>query len=176
MRALAFAFVTLATVASSAVGARGAPSFVIYGDTSIGGFGVYKDHGRLSQAIAVFGEPETVRQRRVGSLRTCVARWPALGLSASFFPYAKTCVPERSCFNEAIVTGPRSRTAKGLTIGDSRRRVYQLYPRARVRGASRALLVRPGLDGTFDAVSAKLVNRRVAALRVSASSCEGFFP
>jgi hypothetical protein len=94
----------------------------------------------------------------------------------SFFAYGKTCVPERSCLYEAIATRSVWRTAKGLRIGDSRRRLYQLYPRAKARSAWRSLLIRAAYEGTFWAVEARLVNRRVTALRVNTLSCEGFSP
>lgn len=162
--------------APPAMSVRVAPSFVIVGNTSIGGFRPYKMNGRLSQAIVVFGEPTTIRRRTIDTIRACVAGWRELGLSMSFFHYARSCVPERSCFYEAIATGHRWRTAKGLRIGDSRRHLYQLYPKAQARGQWRTLLIRPGLEGTYPALSAKLINRRVAALRVEAGSCEAFFP
>ena len=165
-----------ASTTTPTAGGRAAQSFVIVGDTSIGGFHPYRMNGRLSQAIRVFGKPTTIRRRTIDTIRACVANWRGLGLSMSFFPYARTCVPERSCFYEAIATGRRWRTAKGLRIGDSRRRLYQLYPKAKARGQWRALLIRPGLEGTYWALSAQLAHVRVAALRVEAGSCEAFFP
>ena len=153
-----------------------APSFVIVGNTSIGGFHPYKMNGRLSQAIAVFGQPSTIRRRTIDGISACVANWPEIGLSMSFFPYARTCLPRGSCFNWAIVTGRRWRTAKGLTLTDSRWRLYQLYPKATARGQWRVLLIRPGLEGTYSALSAKLIRLRVAAFKVEAGSCEAFAP
>lgn len=173
---LAIALLVTPAAAPTTTSVRAVPTFVIVGNTSIGGFRPYKMNGRLSQAIAVFGEPTTIRRRAIDTISACVLGWPGLGLSMSFFPYARTCVPERSCFYEAIATGRRWRTAKGLRIGDTRRRLDQLYPRAQAREQWRALLIRPGLEGTYWALSAKLIRLRVAAFRVEAGSCEAFFP
>jgi hypothetical protein len=173
---LAVTLLITPAAAPTAVSVRAASSFVIVGNTSIGGFRPYRMNGRLSQAIAMFGEPTTIRRRTIDTIHACVAGWPELGLSMSFFPYARTCVPERSCFYEAIATGRRWRTAKGLRIGDTRRSLYQLYPKAKARGQWRALLIRPGLEGTYSALSAKLIRIRVGAFRVEAASCEAFFP
>jgi hypothetical protein len=62
---LGAALVVAITACASAEG--GQVSHVIQGDTAIGPFHVYADHGHLSQAIAVFGEPATLSQ--TGELR-----------------------------------------------------------------------------------------------------------
>jgi hypothetical protein len=173
---LAIALLAAEAAAAAPVHSRATPSFVIVGNRSIGGFHPYKMNGRLSQAIAVFGQPSTIRRRTIDGISACIANWPEIGLSMSFFPYARTCLPRRSCFNRAIVTLRRWRTAKGLRLTDSRRRLYQLYPKATARGQWRVLLMRPGLEGTYSALSAKLIRLRVAAFRVEAGSCEAFFP
>jgi len=95
-----------------------------------------------------------------------------------FAPYRPTCQPETSCFETAIMTGSRWRTEKGLRIGNPRQRLYALYPRVSGSGAWRELYAAPSIEPglTFPGLEAKLVNRRVAAFRVNANSCEGFNP
>jgi hypothetical protein len=46
---------------------KAAADIVIYGDLSIGGFRPYEKNGRLSQAIAVFGEPVVRLGRDAGA-------------------------------------------------------------------------------------------------------------
>lgn len=95
-------------------------------------------------------------------------------MTLRFNPYKPGCVPESSCFHEATLTGKGWRTAKGLRVGDTRQRLYQLYPRLKARGLWRTLLTRPGLENTYPALEAKLVALRVVAFRVVVPACEGF--
>src|SRR6266508_3756140 len=106
------AIVSIAII-SALTGARAAnavPSFVIQGDTKIGGFAV-KANGSLAGAIRAFGQP---RLRRTGE--ACAATWGSHGLWMSFYNLggANPCTPRFGRFSKAIVHGTRWRTDKGL--------------------------------------------------------------
>lgn len=169
---LALAGWMTASASATAVGT----TRTIYGDSSVGGFKPYQDFGRLSQAIAVFGEPASLRPSADKSgARTCSANWKQIGLLLTFNAYRGGCIPESSCVYEALVTGRNWQTSMGLRIGDLRQRLYTLYPHTRAKGAWRSLLTRTGIAGLpFTAVAAKLVGKRVVAFRVVTASCEGF--
>jgi hypothetical protein len=122
------AIVSIAII-SALTGARAAnavPSFVIQGDTKIGGFAV-KANGSLAGAIRAFGQP---RLRRTGE--ACAATWSSYGLSMSFYNLggANPCTPRFGRFSKAIVHGTRWRTDKGLRTGMSSHLIRRYYPRA----------------------------------------------
>ena len=123
LRSIALAVVTALAASSPATAA---PSFVIAGDTRVGGFAVKAD-GSLAGAIRAFGQP---RLRRTGE--ACSATWAAYGLTMSFYNLggANPCTPRFGRFSKATTYGTRWRTDKGLRIGMSSKTIRRYYPRA----------------------------------------------
>lgn len=72
MRTLVLIVFALA-LSAVAIEAASTPPLVIYGDSSLGGFRPGTDGGRLSAAIARFGEPASVRRSvgNYGSVTAC---------------------------------------------------------------------------------------------------------
>ena len=165
-----------AVAATLAATARSATPYVIYGDSRIGPFQVQR--GKLATAIKAFGTPSAIRHV-AGSQYLCETRWKPVGLRLTFYVLggsSDACVPEQGCFRNALITGPRWRTAKGLRIGDSRARLAALYPAgaSKLRGAWWPLLIRPfpeELGGPYPALEAKLHQGRVTAFRIVALTC-----
>jgi hypothetical protein len=162
--------IALALASPATAAAR---SFVIQGDTNIGGYAVKAD-GTLDGAIEEFGEPTSLRgtsyqgQPRIA----CVARWPHLGLRISFYNLGgqDACEPQYGNFSEALITGKRWRTSKGLRIGDSARRLRSLYGRPRFTGQWAWLLTRYspyGGGAYYPGLEAKLLRDRVTAFRIN---------
>lgn len=162
--------VGVALLASEVAHAR---SFVIQGDAKIGGYSV-KASGTLEGAIKEFGRPTTLRRgRRMGRpVASCVARWRPLGVRITFYNLAAQdpCEPQYGYFYEAVVTGKKWRTAKGLRIGDPARRLWFLYSPRRFTGSWAWLLARYtrlGENGYYAAVEGKVLRGRVTAFRVT---------
>lgn len=150
-----------------------ARSFVVQGDTTIGGYAV-KANGTLGGAIEAFGQPTTLRgtsyqgQPRIA----CVARWQHLGLRISFYNLGgeDACEPRSGYFSQALVTGKQWRTAKGLRIGDSARRLRFLYNPSRFTGQWVWLLKRYsqyGAGAHYPGLEGKILRGRVTAFRVN---------
>lgn len=121
-RALSF----VAALAFLVPTAAAAPTFVIVRDVSVGGF---PRDGRVQSAITVFGEP-TVRQ--IEGFDKCHLEWPTLGVSMETYYTGGTtdpCGPEGR-HASTTVTDRRWRTAVGLKMGDTLKKLRQLYPRA----------------------------------------------
>ena len=170
MRLAATAVAALA-LGGVGAGAASAQALVIQGDTSIAGFLVKRD-GSLGGAIDALGAPSS--SRRTGE--TCLVRWRPLGIRMSFYNLGggNPCGRRTGRFSNAVATGPRWRTGRGLRIGDSRARLRALYPRAtfhqdRFYGAGWWLVTRRtqfGLPGTYPGLLARMLNRHVSGLVV----------
>ena len=106
-----------------------AHTFTIRGDWKIGPFLVKRD-GTLRGAIEAFGMPGE-RDRRYGGA-ACTVRWPRHGLRIDFYNLGgrDACRPAFGFFSHAYARGPHWQTDRGLDIGDSRRRLRNLYPEA----------------------------------------------
>ena len=128
-RHAAVASIAIISALAGAGAANAAPSFVVQGDTKLGGFAVKAD-GSLAGAIRAFGRP---RLRHTGE--ACVATWALYGLTMSFYNLggANPCRPRFGRFSRAIMHGTRWRTDKGLRIGVSNRLIRRYYPRAAFR-------------------------------------------
>jgi len=158
----------LATPASS--GAE--RSWVIQGDTAIGGYLVKKD-GTLFGAIEKFGPPSSKRRDRASGWNGCVVTWKPLGIRIFFYNLGghDSCQPQYGYFRDALITGKKWCTASGLRIGDPRRWIYRYHPRATRLGTGAwwSLLERvpPWGDGSgYAALAAKVHNGSVSAFSV----------
>ena len=82
--------------------------------------------------IERLGEPLTVPDSRNNA---CLLRWPELGLRVWTANYgsADPCSPEGGLVQAAQVTKRLWRTGRGLRVGDTVRRLRDLYPAARKR-------------------------------------------
>jgi hypothetical protein len=117
-----------------------APAFLIRGDAAVGRYLIAREcSGRpacserasLQGAIAVFGAPATRVPRRGVS---CRLTWPRVGLTIDFFTGGRTC--RRGEFLRATVSDGRWGTDLGLRVGDPKKRIPKLYPRARLIGGT----------------------------------------
>jgi hypothetical protein len=148
---------------------------VIQGDYKIGGFAVKSD-GTLFGAIEEFGDPTSLRPgtgRLLRGWNACVARWRQLGLPVVFYNLAgqNSCRPQYGYFRDAVITGKRWRTTKGLRIGDPWRYISRYYPHARpttTRPLWWSLVMRtvPYFDKPYVALSAKVMDGSVVAFQV----------
>lgn len=107
------------------------PPLIIDGSRSFGGM---PNPGSLQQAIDLFGAPASLQgdDSRIG----CTARWPELGIAATFANYGAArdgpaCAPAKDfVLVEALLNGPRWITDRGLRIGDTVAKLQQQYPEA----------------------------------------------
>jgi hypothetical protein len=84
----------------------------------------------LAAAIRAYGRPTA----RSGGGEICRVRWAGLGVRIRFqnLGGVDSCTPRNGRAQKAVVSGDRPwRTDRGLRLGDSTRRVRQLYPGAR---------------------------------------------
>lgn len=149
-RALAIAATLLFLIPAAAA----APTFVIVRDVSIGGF---PRDGNVQRAIAVFGQPTT---RTLEGFDRCHLTWPAFGVSMETYYTGGTIDPCGPFGRHAstTVTDRRWRTSVGLKMGDTLKRLRQLYPRAqrdkpglwRLTTRSFAGLPFPGLEAKIN--------------------------
>lgn len=143
---------------SSAAGSVGAPGEeaggVIDGDHAIGSFYVRRD-GLLAGLIRSFGPPK--QKRRVDDV--CEATWSGLHATLYNLGGEDPCDPRYGRFLSAELRGGAWMTTEGLRIGDSVRKLRELYPRAQsVDGWYR---LSPGVD-----LRAQVVDERVRAFDV----------
>jgi hypothetical protein len=120
----------LALAALAAPTGDAAPTFVITGDVNIGGF---RRDATVKRAIEVFGLPAG---RESFGYEECVLKWPAFGITMTAFYNAgrsDPCGPLGRHVRTTVTDG-RWRTATGLRIGDTLRRLRALYPRAKNQG------------------------------------------
>jgi hypothetical protein len=164
-------WVALCAVACSAAITLASPSsggaersWVIQGDTVIGGYLVKKD-GTLFGAIRQFGPPTSKRRDPDSGWNGCVVTWKSLGLRIFFYNLGgqDSCQPQYGYFRDALITGKKWRTASGLRIGDPQRWIFRYHPKATPTGTGAwwSLLQRvpPWGDGTGYAALAAKVNR-----------------
>lgn len=131
VRAAVVAGIALVLAASSAA----AHTFVVMGDSRIGGYAVKRD-GSLRGAIAAFGDP---RLRRMFGRGACRATWSRHGLTIDFYNLGgeDACTPRGGRFSRAVMRGPHWRTSLGLRVGDSTRKLMRLYRDADFRRGTR---------------------------------------
>ncbi len=151
---LALAFVPLAAAETN---------YVIVGDLSIGGF---PRTGTVQEAIEVFGTPAS---RENQAYDKCTLTWPSHGVVMETFYTNATlnpCGPEGRHV-KTTVTDRRWRTSKGLRIGDSLRKLRQLYPKAKKEAPGRwRLITRPLAGLPYPGLEARIKNGRVTAFTV----------
>jgi hypothetical protein len=142
---------------------------VIRSDVSIAGFRVKPD-GRLAGAIRALGRPSS--RSYLWSGEGCRVRWTRLGARMIFYNLGgdDACSGRHGFFMDALLTGPRWQTSKGLEIGDPRRKLRRLYPRAPLRNGWWWLVVRQspfGLGGSYAGLAARVENGEVRKFAVS---------
>lgn len=161
--ALLAALLTSLAVMDAAPAASAEPTFVINGDTNIGGFSLTRS-GTLNGAIAVYGRPTS---REVLGYDTCSVSWGVHGIKAEFsYNYTEPCALQGR-HAETTLTGRQWRTARGLRIGDTLQRLRRLYPRAKPYVAgSWTLLSRPFAGVRLPTVLATVKSGRVTTFVV----------
>ena len=171
-----------ASAASPAVRDTGAPasaarSFVIdaRGSSSglgrvlrIGDFRPQRD-ATVAAARAAFGRPSSRGEGRLA----CPISWRAIGVRILFANLGagdSACAPRLGRAQVAIVRGRRWRTAKGLRVGATPRRLREVYPGADRVGARSYRIVTArgfaGVDRPYAVVSARLSEGRVSSFRL----------
>ena len=150
-------------------------SKVIQGNAQIGSYKLRIDP-TLQGAIEIFGSPTRKWRPSGAGAWACRTRWAAEGISMYFYNLGgeDACKPQYGNFGSATITGKGWRTAKGLRIGDTRRKMTSLYEPRHWYGQWATLLSRiTHADCSlpkgclFPMVEAKIVNGRVAAFRVN---------
>jgi hypothetical protein len=128
LAAATVAFVAALVLTASAAGA----GFTIHGDWKIGSFAVKKD-GTLRGAIDAFGAPT----EKVRNGESCAVRWDQHGLRAFFYNLGgnNPCRGRFGFFSNARATGAGWETNRDLAVGDSKKRLRNLYPNARFHAA-----------------------------------------
>jgi hypothetical protein len=128
----------------------------------------------LGAAIGVFGPPPTLAEGSQGT--SCRTLWPAIGLRILFVNLGggSACDPALGRSQVARAFDPRWRTARGLRIGDPRRRLRRLYPGATRHGRSWWLAKGINVFGTgnpYPVLRATMADRRVRsfALQIGAA-------
>jgi hypothetical protein len=162
-----------AAVALIAAGSANAQVLTIHGDWKIGSFAVKRD-GTLAGAIDAFGRPGS----RVRHGEACTVRWPRLGLRIGFYNLGgqNPCRGATGHFSNARAAGPHWRTNKGLEIGDTQRRLRDLYPNAVLHSGEESVFPpgwwlvtrrsQVGTGGTYPGLLATVRDRRVAQFQV----------
>jgi hypothetical protein len=148
-----------------AANASAAPSFVIRRDANIGGFSLAHD-GTLKGAIATFGTP-TSRQPFSGGWDVCIVAWKQLGIESTYaYSHDDPCSP-RGCHSETTINERQWKTDKGLHIGDTLKRLRQLYPKAKQYvGRNWALISRPFGGTRVPTLLATVNSGRITVLTV----------
>ena len=173
MRRLLLAVVCAVAIAGGAAASSDAGrSWVIQGDTVIGGY-LVKEDGTLFGAIRHFGPPTSKRRDPGSGWNGCIVTWKSLGLRIFFYNLGgqDSCKPQYGYFRDALITGKKWRTASGLQIGDPMRWMFRYHPKAKPvgTGAWWSLLQRvpPWGDGTgYPALAAKVNRGSVSAFNV----------
>jgi len=125
----------------------------------------------LAAAIAAYGDPATTRS--VGGDAGCRVAWPDLGVRILFVNLGggSACDPPLGKAQEARIHTVRSwRTARGLHVGERRRKLRRLYPRARRHRRSYWLTTGVNLYGVgqrpYPVLSARLRGGRIASFKL----------
>jgi hypothetical protein len=109
--------------------ARAPRTLILDGATSFGGM---PNPGSLQQAISRFGRPTTLESDPAD----CRVRWSELGITALFQDFGASasgtpCHPARSFeLSEAVLSGSRWSTERGLRLGAPLADLQRLYPHA----------------------------------------------
>jgi hypothetical protein len=160
MRSRSVLFVALA--AFLVAPASAAPTFVIRGDSDIGGF-TLTHNGSLKTAIDIYGTPTT--RQPFGDV--CTVVWDTYGIKAQFFYMQPGACSPNACHRESALRGKQWRTAKGLHIGDTLQRLHKLYRHSRrFIGSDWALASRPFAGVRTPTLLATVNARRVVAFVV----------
>jgi hypothetical protein len=171
---LLLAVLCTAALAGGAASSSGAErSWVIQGDTVIGGYLVQKD-GTLFGALRQFGPPTSKRHDpSMMGWNGCLVVWKNLGLRIAFYNLGgqDSCQPQYGYFRDGLITGKKWRTASGLRIGDPMRWIFRYHPKAKPTGTGAwwSLLERFPVwgDGAgYTALAVKVNRGSVAAFSV----------
>jgi hypothetical protein len=153
-------------------------SYVIQSNTQIGSYKLRVDP-TLQGAIETFGSPTRIIRGPQDGWNSCTARWAEHGVSIWFYNLAgqDSCKPQYGAFGSATLTDKRWRTAKGLRIGDTFRKLTYLYQPRHFNGKWVVLLSEiRNYDCSlpkgclFRKVEAKVMDGRVVAFRVNYSA------
>jgi hypothetical protein len=111
--------------------------------------GLFKveESGRAEDAFLAYGDPSSRQQLDKTS---CRMAWQQLGLEISFYNLGARdpCFEGRFC--SATITGRQWATSRGLQVGESVRRLWELYPEAKQLGRQDGALVYYVLEpGTY---------------------------
>lgn len=121
------------------------PNYVIRKDTDIGGFKL-TDDPTLRAAIDAYG---TSTSRLPYEGQACIVVWSAFGIRITFSHVVSTTPCDgRGCHSETILTSSKWKTDKGLHVGDSLRRLRQVYRGARLFISQRWTLISRPFAGT----------------------------
>jgi hypothetical protein len=121
------------------------PNYVIRKDTDIGGFKL-NDDATLRAAIDAYGTP-TSRLPYEG--QACIVVWSEFGIRITFSHVVSTTPCDgRGCHSETILTSSKWKTDKGLHVGDSLKRLRQVYRRAKLFISQRWTLISRPFAGT----------------------------
>jgi hypothetical protein len=125
----------------------------------------------LAAAIDAYGDPATVRS--IGGDAGCRVAWPGLGVRILFVNLGggSACDPPLGKAQEArIHTVGSWRTVKGLHIGDRRRKLRRLDPRARRHRRTYWLTTGINLFGVgqrpYPVLSARIRGDRIASFKL----------
>jgi hypothetical protein len=138
--------------------------------TAIGDFKPQADP-TVGAAIRAFGQPSSMKTRGNSS---CRMGWRALGLRITFVnlgaPGNSACEPSVGKAQIASVFGRVWRTARGLKVRSSTRKLRRLYPRAFRRGRTYRLvgarqIYAPG-NARYSVLAAKTRRGRVGAFKL----------
>lgn len=124
----------------------------------------------LGAAIIAYGEPGRIRSL---GRSACRVAWPALGVRILFanFGGGSACDPALGKAQEARIGTVESwRTAKGLHVGDRRRKLRRLYPRAQRHRRTYWLTTGINLFGAgprpYPVLAARVRDGRIASFKL----------
>ena len=121
------------------------PTYLIRKDTDIGGFKLTSD-ATLRAAIDAYGAP-TSRLPYEG--QACIVVWSEFGIRINFsHVVSMTPCDGRGCHSETTLTSSKWKTDKGLHVGDSLKRLRQVYRRAKLFISQRWTLISRPFAGT----------------------------
>jgi hypothetical protein len=135
-----------------------------WGVTRLGDWNTFHDPG-YHAAVNHLGRPSHVSNPQSTA---CKAKWHKLGLSIQFADFAGGSNCGDSSAQKARIQGRHARrawrTTRGLRIGDSAKRLHDLYPRAWKHGASFWLVYQrynPISNGPHAIVKARMKHHHV---------------
>jgi hypothetical protein len=152
-----------ALVAFAAPAAGGSPSFVVKQDNWIGTFAV-KNDGTLGGLQKAFGKPAALVRGKDG----CRASWK-IGLNVTLYNLGgqDPCKPATGYFSDALLSGSRWVTDRGLRVGATTARLQALYPKAKLHGNLYWLVPRfTQATGSYAGLGAFVSGGKVSSLQV----------